>query len=147
MTARTRIVAIAVLGALALFGSVAESASACSCAAEPITAETFRESDAALIGRLRERVAVNEYEHELRYRVRRVFRGRRVIEAGSTVRVRTSAQGSACGIETREGGRDGLFLSRGGGRWQGGLCSTTGPREMRRAAKRAGFARTRACGS
>lgn len=99
-----------------------------------------------MIGRLIERVSVNEQTVELRYRVGRVFRGRRLIEPGSVIRIRTAAQGSVCGIETPEGRRDGLFLDRRGGRWEGNLCATTSPRKMRRAAARTGFARTAGCG-
>ena len=147
MATRARFACIAALGAFAVSAAAAQPASACSCAAQPITAETFRKSDGAVIGKLRDRAPVNEQEVELRYLVEEVFRGRRLIEPGSRLRVRTAAQGSACGIETPKGGRDGLFLDRRIGQWDGNLCATTSPKRMRRAAERTGFARTSGCGS
>jgi len=155
MIVRTRIVATAALGALALFGGLAESASACSCAAEPITARTFHESDGAIIGRLvdvdvqeppaGEEIVPVGRPADFEYRVIRVFKGRRRIT--QRIVVRSNSDEAACGLPRQKGRRFGLFLDRRDGRWEGGLCGTTSPREMRRAAERTGFARTSGCGS
>jgi hypothetical protein len=102
--------------------------------------QTFRQSDAAVIGTLVAREPVGR-RMDYRYRVRRVFRGRQVLRRGEVIAVRSSAGGAACGLETPLGGREGLFLERRRNRWTGSLCATAPPREMRRAAEREGIAR------
>ncbi len=122
-----------------------ETASACSCAPLKIDRETFRQSEGAMIGTFLERLPVSDQEADYRYRVDRVFRGRKRIPRGSVITIRSAANGAACGFETPVGEREGLFLGRSQGRWTGNLCSTAAPRKMRRAAKRAGFTGTANC--
>ena len=155
MAVRARLVC---LGTLAIVAGAPETAAACSCAGEPITAETFRQSDGAVIGRLVD-IHVRGPDPEpgepfpaarpadFEYRVARVFRGRRRIETAEPLLVRSNTSEAACGLPASKGRRYGLFLDRSGGRWNGGLCATTSPRQMRRAAERTGFARTAACAS
>ncbi|MGH2987310.1 MAG: hypothetical protein ACRDLO_11585 [Solirubrobacterales bacterium] len=73
--------------------------------------QTFRESDGAVIGTLVAREPVGR-RMDYMYRVGRVFRGRRVIERGEVIAVRSWSGGAACGFETPLGGREGLLLER-----------------------------------
>lgn len=141
-----RSLVISLLAAAVLGIGGPERAAACSCAPLELDRQTFRESDGAVIGRLVEREPVGLHMADYSYVVARVFRGRRVIERGEAIAVRSAADGAACGLETPMGHREGLLLERRRGRWAGNLCATAEPRKMRRAAERDGVARTAGCG-
>jgi hypothetical protein len=143
----SRWLGVSLLTATVLASGATEHAAACSCAPLELDRETFRGSDGAMVGRLVARDPVGLRMTDYRYVVLRVFRGRRVIEPGEVIAVRAAADGAACGLETPLRGREGLFLERRRDRWTGSLCATAAPREMRRAAERAGIAaRAAGCG-
>ena len=122
---------LAVASVAGLVGAAA--ANACSCAA--IAPETrFQLSDAAVIARLVEVVPRGEQVVVLRYRVREVFKGRRRIEVGRLLSLRSARSSAACGLPQGEGRRYGLFLSREDRHWSATLCDVTTPRGMREAA-------------
>jgi len=133
--------------ALAVSAVTAPNAEACSCVSEPITAETFREHDAAVIARLIEVEAIEDpiYEVAITYRIRRVFTGRKRVDRGDEI-VLEDDTNSSCQLPRRVGARDGLFLDHDRDGWFTSLCTMTTPRTMRIAAQRTGFARLRACG-
>jgi hypothetical protein len=123
--------ALVVLGGLAF----AASAPACSCA--PLKpAEALRESDAAIVGRLIEVVPQDGLRSDFRYRVLRVYKGRRSIERGGVLAVQSASDGAACGLPHGVGGRYGLFLGRKGGGWTSGLCAVISPRKLEALAAR-----------
>jgi hypothetical protein len=121
---------VSVVSALA-----AEQAAACSCAQQS-PRELFKRSDAAIIGRLVDVVPRDQYESAYRYLVKRVYKGKRRIERGQMLSVRSASDGAACGLPDQEGRRYGLFLFRHDDRWTSNLCVVIGPRRMRRAAER-----------
>jgi hypothetical protein len=139
----TRRLAIAAVAAVALPLLAADAAMACSCV--PLNErEQLRKSDGAFIGRL---VAIREVdppaEGELIgsgdpidyvYRVGQVFNRGPGLRRVRRVRVRSARSGASCGLETKRGDLEALFVNRSGGRWRGNLCLTTTPRKMRRAA-------------
>jgi hypothetical protein len=139
-----RLLVVSLLAGAMLGVGGADRATACSCLPLELDRQTFRESDGAVIGTLVEREPIGRRTNYV-YVVRRVFRGRRLIEPGEAVAVRSWSGGAACGLETPIGGREGLFLERRRGVWTGNLCDTAGPREMRRAAERLGLGKTAAC--
>jgi hypothetical protein len=128
---RRRLAIGAAVLALPLAG--ADAAGACSCA-PPDVREAIRESDGAFIGRL---VAVREVdrpaEMDYVYRVGRVFNGGPGLRRGNRVRVRSARSSATCGLPHERGLLIGLFVERRNRRWHGNLCSTTSPRQMRRA--------------
>lgn len=130
---RARALVAAVAAALASL-AVAEQALACSCV--PLDPrERLESSDGAVIGRLvdvvaRPRSATAGYV----YRVKQVYRGKRRLEPGQLLRVRSARDSAGCGLPTQRR-RYRLFLERGRGPWTSNLCSITSPREMRRAAR------------
>jgi hypothetical protein len=72
------------------------------------------------------------------YRVKRVFRGKGRWDPEDRLIIRSSLEGSACGLPHRRK-RYGLFLDHrlhGENRWDASLASVVTPREMRRAARR-----------
>jgi hypothetical protein len=119
---------------VALVGmALAASASACSCAPQA-PAESLRQSDAAIVGRLVAVAPRGPLRADYRYAVGRVYRGAG-IEAGEVLTVRSARRGAACALPRRPGRRYGLFLVRGGGRWHGGICGTIAPRRLWQAAQ------------
>lgn len=121
--------AIVVLGAL-LFSSGAQ---ACSCI-ERTPREALREADAAIVARLVRVVPANGYSADYRYLVRRAYKGGRAIRAGETISVRSGLNGASCGFPLDEDRWYGVFLSRSGNRWTGGLCGLVAPRQLSAAA-------------
>jgi len=124
--------AIVGLGALVFTGS----AQACSCAPQA-PGKAMREADAAIVGSLVKVVPRNRLQADYRYRVRRVFKRGAGIRRGRVLAVRSSRSSAACGLPQRVGRRYGLLLTRGGGRWTGGLCGLVRPRQLASRAWRA----------
>jgi hypothetical protein len=120
-------------GALAalLFAS---SAQACSCAPQP-PAESLREADAAVVGRLVKVLPHGPLNAVFRYEVRQVYKGADSIEEGRMLDVRGARRTAACGLPRRTERSYGLFLSRRHGRWFGGICGVIAPRRLRAAAQ------------
>jgi hypothetical protein len=126
----TALLSVALVG-LALAGG----ARACSCAPQP-PAESLREADAALVGRLLEVVPRGRFRAEYRYEVGAVYRSRRLIEPGEELAVRSARRAAACALPRRIGKRYGLFLMRGHGAWSGGICGVIAPRRLHAVANR-----------
>jgi len=80
---------------------------------------------------------------DYRYRVRRVYRGAKMLERGETISVRSARSAAACGLPRRQDRPIGLFLQRDPlGHWTAGICSTIAPERLGRAAERsAGLSR------
>ena len=126
---------------VALVGmALAGSAAACSCAPQA-PAESLQQSDAAIVGRLVSVTPLGRLRAEYRYGVQRVYRGAG-IESGQMLTVRSARRASACALPRRLDRRYGLFLTRGGGRWRGGICGVIGPRRLAHAARDEGTAST-----
>lgn len=123
--------AIVVLGALVFTGS----AQACSCAPRgPVDA--LSRSDAAIVARLVKVVPRGRLRADYRYRVRRVYRGARMIERGETISVRSTRRAAACGLPRRQRHAVGLFLVLDESRhWTAGVCSMIAPRRLSQAAR------------
>jgi hypothetical protein len=109
------------------------SAAACSCAPQA-PAESLREADAALVGRLLAVRPHGRFQADYRYEVGRAYRGGG-IEAGEVVTVRSARRAAACALPRRLGKRYGLFLSSRRGTGFGGICGVVSPRRLRRAAR------------
>lgn len=122
--------ALVVLGVLAL----AASARACSCAPQS-PAESLREADAAVVGRLVKVLPHGSLRAVYRYEVRHVYRGGEAIDPGQMLDVRSARRAAACALPRRTGHSYGLFLSRHAGRWFGGICGVVQPRRLRHAAQ------------
>lgn len=135
---RLAVAAIVGLGALVFTGS----AQACSCAPRgPVDA--LSRSDAAVVARLVKVIPRGRQRADYRYRVRRVYRGARMIEGGEVISVRSARRASACGLPRRQPHAIGLFLVRDEEqRWTAGICSTIAPRRLSQAARR-GYDRSR----
>jgi hypothetical protein len=120
----------AALLCVALAGlALASGAVACSCAPQA-PAQSLREADAALVGRL---VAVRQrgrLHADYRYEVQRVYRGGGLIEAGQMLTVRSARRAAACALPRRLDHRYGLFLARDHGHWLGGICGVVEPRRL-----------------
>jgi hypothetical protein len=136
--------AIAIV-ALVVLLSVAQPATACSRFApenpEEQLREDLRRADAAIVGRLIEVRPVQsrrryEIRADFRYRVERVYKGRR-LGRGRTVTVRSVRDEAACGLPNDIGRRYGLLLHRRRGRpaWKASLFDAVSPRELRAAAR------------
>ena len=110
------------------------SASACSCAPQP-PAESLREADGAVVGRLVKVLPHGALHAVYRYEVLHVYKGAEAIEAGRMLDVHGSRRAAACALPRRTGRSYGLFLSRRGGRWFGGICGVVSPRRLRAAAQ------------
>jgi hypothetical protein len=123
-------VALVALGMLI----AASGAAACSCAPQS-PAESLRESDAAIVGRLVEVLPRGALHADYRYEVRHVYRGQQSIDAGQVLTVRSARRAAACALPRRTGHSYGLFLSRSNGRWLGGICGVIEPRRLRHAAR------------
>jgi hypothetical protein len=122
--------AIVVLGAL-LFSSAAQ---ACSCL-EMSPRAALRQADGAVSARLIRVDPVDSYGADYLYRVRRVYKQGPGLRPGGTVTVRSGVNGASCGLPDERLRWYGLFLSRRGGRWSGGLCGIAAPREIAAAAR------------
>jgi hypothetical protein len=122
--------ALVVLAALAF----AASAAACSCAPQP-PAESLREADAAVVGRLVKVLPHGPAQAVYRYEVRQVYKGVEKIEEGRMLSVHSARRGSACALPRRVGRGYGLFLLGRHGRWFGGICRVVSPERMRRASQ------------
>jgi len=119
---------------VALVGLVlAGSAHACSCAPQA-PAESLREFDAAIVGRLVGVEPRGRFRADYRYEVRRVFRGEG-IEPGQMLTVRSGRRAAACALPRRLDHRYGLFLTQGQGHWLGGICGVIEPRRLWHAAQ------------
>jgi cyanophycinase-like exopeptidase len=123
------VAALAVLGSLLWVGS----AWACSCAPQA-PAESLREADAAIVGRLVKVEARGRFRADYRYEVRRVYRGEG-IEPGQMLTVRSGRRAAACALPRRLDHRYGLFLVEGNGHWLGGICGVIEPRRLWHAAE------------
>jgi hypothetical protein len=120
---------------VALVGLVlAGSAHACSCAPQS-PAESLREADAAVVGRLVKVEPRGRFRADYRYEVRRVYRGEG-IEPGEMLTVRSGSRGVSCALPRRLDHRYGLFLAEGSGHWLGGICGVIEPRRLWDAAQR-----------
>ncbi|HMJ73783.1 MAG TPA: hypothetical protein VK471_10510 [Solirubrobacterales bacterium] len=116
----------------------ATGAQACSCAPQ-VPVEALRRSDAAIVARLVEVVPRGNMRTDYRYRVRRVYRGARMLGRGEMVSVRSARRTAACGLPRRQARPIGLFLSRDPrGHWTAGICSMIAPRRLEQAAKQGG---------
>ncbi len=124
------VAALAHLAALAFAGS----AQACSCAPQA-PAQSLRESDAAVVGRLFEVIPHGKLHADYRYEVRHVYRGAEAIEPGRMLTVRSGRKAAACALPRRLGHVYGLFLAEDRGRWFGGICGVIEPRRLRHAAQ------------
>ena len=132
--------------ALVVLLSVAQPAAACSRIApenpEEQLREDLRRADAAIVGRLIEVRPVQsrrryEIRADFRYRVERVYKGRRRLPRGRTVTVRSVRDEAMCGLPDGIGRRYGLLLHRRSGRppWKAGLFDVVSPRALRAAAR------------
>ena len=121
---------LSVVTALVVLGVVvfAASANACSCAPQA-PAESLRESDAAIVGRLVGVEPRGRFRADYRYEVRRVYRGEG-IEPGQMLTVRSGRRAAACALPRRLDHRYGLFLVEEQGRWLGGICGVIEPRRL-----------------
>lgn len=139
--------AITVVALVVLLG-MARPAAACSMVLpegttmDELNRSNLRRADAAIIGRLIEVRPVGSPGAEngpadFRYRIERVFKGRRWLRRGRVVTVRAERSEAACGLPARTGRRSGLILHRRRGRppWKAGLFDEMTPRELRRAAR------------
>jgi hypothetical protein len=117
------------LAALAL----AASASACSCAPQA-PAESLREADGAIVGRLVRVLPHGALHAVYRYEVLHVYKGADAIEAGKMLDVHGSRRAAACALPRRTDRIYGLFLFQRHGRWFGGICGVVAPRRLRLAA-------------
>ena len=122
----------------------AEAAMACSCI-PPNEARMLRESDGAFVGRLVAVRVVDPPEQgepigsgdptDYIYRVGRVYKHGPGLRRGRRVRVRSVRSEATCGLQSTKGELYALFLQRRNHRWHSGLCQTTTPRRMPRAAE------------
>lgn len=124
---------LAALVALVVFAA-AGSAQACSCAPQA-PAQSLRESDAAVVGRLVRVIPQGDQHADYRYEVRHVYRGAESTQVGETMTVRSGRKAAACALPRRLDRVYGLFLSRAHGRWFGGICGVVEPRRLRHAAQ------------
>lgn len=108
-------------------------ASACSCAPQS-PAESLREADGAVVGRLVEVLPHGPLRAVFRYEVRHVYKGEGLPAAGRMLSVNGSRRGAACALPRRTDRSYGLFLMRQHGRWFGGICGVVAPKRLRAAA-------------
>lgn len=112
----------------------AASANACSCAPQA-PAESLREADGAIVGRLVRVLPHGSLHAVYRYEVLHVYKGGDAIETGRMLDVHGSRRAAACALPRRTGRSYGLFLFQRHGRWFGGICGVVAPRRLRRAAE------------
>jgi hypothetical protein len=110
----------------------ADGASACSCAPQP-PAESLRQADGAIVGRLVKVLPHGPLHAVYRYEVSRVYKGE--ISKGRVLNVRSSRRAAACALPRRTGRSYGLFLAQRHGRWFGGICEVISPARLGRAAQ------------
>jgi hypothetical protein len=136
-----RFVLLAAVAVVLLAG--AESARACSCA--PLSVKAHLEhADGAFNGRLLSvRPVERSVQTRFRYRVGVVLEG--PLRRGQVVTVWSVNSEAACGLSQGVGRVYGLFVTRQGGRWRSGLCSTVAPSRIRRAAGASAAAGGSAC--
>ena len=127
-------VAIAAVTAVLLGLAFAGSAQACSCA-PTAPAEALARADAAIVGELLGVQPRSPSQAAYRYRVLRVYRGRKRIEIGSVLTVLSPRGSASCGLPTRLSKHYGLFLLGADGRWASGLCGVISPRRLWSAAR------------
>jgi hypothetical protein len=120
----------AVLVTLCVF--YASGAQACSCAPQP-PAESLRQADGAVVGRLVRVLPHGSLHAVYRYEVGRVYKG--ALQKGRMLDVHSSRRAAACALPRRTGRSYGLFLSRRHGRWFGGICGVISPARLRLAAQ------------
>lgn len=108
------------------------SAQACSCAPQT-PAESLREADGAVVGRLVKVLPHGPLHAVYRYEVNRVYKGK--IARGHMLDVHGSRRAAACALPRRTGRSYGLFLFQRHGRWFGGICGVVSPRRLRAAAQ------------
>lgn len=108
------------------------SAQACSCAPQA-PAESLREADGAVVGRLIKVLPHGPLHAVYRYEVSRVYKGE--IAKGRMLDVHSSRRAAACALPRRTGRSYGLFLFQRHGRWFGGICGVVSPRRLRLAAQ------------
>jgi len=111
----------------------AANAMACSCAPQP-PAESLREADGAVVGRLVRVLPHGSLHAVYRYEVLHVYKGGDTIEAGKMLDVHGSRRTAACALPRRTDRSYGLFLFQRHGRWFGGICGVVSPRRLRLAA-------------
>jgi hypothetical protein len=110
------------------------SAQACSCAPQP-PAESLRQADGAVVGRLVKVLPHGPLHAVYRYEVLHVYKGADAIQAGKMLDVHSSRRAAACALPRRTGRSYGLFLSQRSGRWFGGICGVISPKRLRDAAQ------------
>jgi hypothetical protein len=110
----------------------ATSAAACSCAPQP-PAESLRQADGAVVGRLVKVLPHGPLHAVYRYEVSHVYKG--AVQQGRMLDVHSSRRAAACALPRRSGRSYGLFLSRRNGRWFGGICGVISPARLRLAAQ------------
>ena len=128
--------------------AVAQPAAACSrgvpegTTVDELHRKDYRRAYAAIVGRLIEVRPVGSPGAEngpadFRYRIERVYKGRRGLRRGRVVTVRSVRQESMCGLPGGVGRRYGLLLHRRRTRppWRAGLFDAMSPRELREAAR------------
>ncbi|HVY77323.1 MAG TPA: hypothetical protein VG898_02330 [Solirubrobacterales bacterium] len=121
-------------GVLLIVLASAAGASACSCAPQS-PAESLREADGAVVGRLVRVLPQGPLRAVFRYEVRHAYKGR-LPEVGRMLDVHSSRRGAACALPRRTDRNYGLFLLRRDGRWYGGICGVVPPQRLRAAAHR-----------
>jgi hypothetical protein len=127
----------AVVSIVATLGVGVDAAGACSCAPESPSAK-LATADGAFNGRLLDVTRAGGSEAIFRYRIGQVFKGRKRLRRGKTVKVHSSAFGSAaCALPPETGKLYGLFVLREDGHWFGNSCNVVSPRQLRRAARAA----------
>jgi len=140
-------VTVLVLSICAAVLALPAFAEACSCAGpgeddnvDAFYANSIKQSDGAIIARVM-KVETDENgtnstiddESVYTLRIRRAYKHLKRFEPGSTVRIRTSTQSSACGLGLKRGAVAGFLLYRYEGQLHGGLCGLISPKTMRRA--------------
>ena len=136
----------AVVSIVATLGVGVDTAGACSCAPESPSAK-LATADGAFNGRLLDVTPAGGSEAIFRYRIGQVFRGKKRLRRGKTVKVHSSAFGSAaCALPPDTDRLYGLFVYRDHGHWSGNSCNVISPEQLRRAARKSGAASASVCG-
>ena len=133
--------------AIALVGSLGTAwpAMACDCAIDPDEKETLEGVEAAATSRLIEIENIGGINGDSRYtyRLLRVYKGsaRFGMREGEDITIEAARSGASCGPPRDRGKRYGVRFFKSRGELTTGLCSVSGPKELRRAAERSGNAR------
>lgn len=128
---------LSLTAALVVLGGLAFTASASGCSCAPTKpGEALQESDAAIVGRLVKVMPRGALRADYRYEVQRVYRGRKAIERGQMLDVRSARRAAACALPRRVNHRYGLFLTRADDRWTSGICAVIEPAKLAEAARR-----------